>query len=175
MSDNLRWRRQLEVLQPDCDCGPHVRTADPSARRKPNATSVMFSASPSAPRQAMVAAMPDVRCHQAGLLMFYEDRRGPGRPRCARTSGGPRSWRTLTGEGSVTRRASRPKRVVLTEATVSAAGAWATKASAKLEGREIPAGHQRMDAAADYLARQRQPPVMQPDWHRRPSDGCCSP
>lgn len=55
------------------------------------------------------------------------------------------------------RRASGPKRVVVTDAALKAAGARATKASAKLEGHEVPDGHQRTAAVAAYIAKQRPP------------------
>lgn len=53
------------------------------------------------------------------------------------------------------RRASGPKKVVVTDANVKAAGSRATKASAKLEGREVPNGHQRTAAVAAYIEKQR--------------------
>jgi hypothetical protein len=50
-----------------------------------------------------------------------------------------------------------PKRVVVSQAAVRRAGARATKASAKLEGRIVPAGHRRSAAATAYLAKQQPP------------------
>lgn len=50
-----------------------------------------------------------------------------------------------------------PKKVVVTKAAVKKAGARATKASAKLEGRVVPAGHKRSAAVAAYIAKQQPP------------------
>lgn len=50
-----------------------------------------------------------------------------------------------------------PKKVVVSEAAVREAGARATKASAKLEGREVPAGHRRSAAVEEYLAQKQAP------------------
>lgn len=44
-----------------------------------------------------------------------------------------------------------PKKVVVTKAAVRKAGARATKASAKLEGREVPADHVRSEAVSRYI------------------------
>lgn len=50
-----------------------------------------------------------------------------------------------------------PKKVVVSKAAVKKAGARAVKASAKLEGRAVPAGHRRPPAVTAYIA-QQQPP-----------------
>ncbi|WP_170220065.1 hypothetical protein [Mycolicibacterium hodleri] len=50
-----------------------------------------------------------------------------------------------------------PKKVVVSKAAVKRAGVRAIKASAKLEGRIVPAGHRRSAAAKAYLAK-KQPP-----------------
>lgn len=50
-----------------------------------------------------------------------------------------------------------PKKVVVSKAAVKKAGRRATKASAKLEGRVVPAGHRRSAAVKAYLARQQPP------------------
>jgi hypothetical protein len=44
-----------------------------------------------------------------------------------------------------------PKKVVVSEAAVKKAGARATKASAKLSGREVPADHVRSEAVSRYI------------------------
>lgn len=48
-----------------------------------------------------------------------------------------------------------PKKVVVSKAAVKRSGVRAVKASAKLEGRVVPAGHQRSAAAKAYLAKQQ--------------------
>lgn len=50
-----------------------------------------------------------------------------------------------------------PKAVVVSKAAVRRAGARATKASAKLEGRVVPAGHKRSAAVAAYIAKRQLP------------------
>ncbi|WP_185934659.1 hypothetical protein [Mycolicibacterium hodleri] len=50
-----------------------------------------------------------------------------------------------------------PKKVVVSKAAVKRAGVRAIKASAKLEGRIVPAGHRRSAAVKAYLAK-KQPP-----------------
>ena len=50
-----------------------------------------------------------------------------------------------------------PKKLVVSKAAVKKAGARATKASAKLEGRVVPAGHRRSAAVKAYLAKQQPP------------------
>jgi hypothetical protein len=50
-----------------------------------------------------------------------------------------------------------PKKVVVSEAAVKKAGVRATKASAKLEGRVVPIGHQRSAAVEAYIAKQQLP------------------
>jgi len=50
-----------------------------------------------------------------------------------------------------------PKKVVVKRAAVKKAAARATKASAKLEGREVPAGHVRSAAVTRYIAKQQPP------------------
>lgn len=50
-----------------------------------------------------------------------------------------------------------PKTVVVSRAAVKTAGMRATKASAKLEGRVVPAGHRRSAAVEAYLAKQQPP------------------
>lgn len=50
-----------------------------------------------------------------------------------------------------------PKKVVVSRAAVKKAGMRATKASAKLEGRVVPAGHRRSAAVQAYLAKQQPP------------------
>jgi len=44
------------------------------------------------------------------------------------------------------------KRRTATDEAIKAAGARATKASAKLENREVPAGHVRSAAVQEYIA-----------------------
>jgi hypothetical protein len=44
------------------------------------------------------------------------------------------------------------KRRTVTDEAIRAAGRRATKASAKLEGREVPPGHVRSAAAEQYIA-----------------------
>ncbi len=44
-----------------------------------------------------------------------------------------------------------PKKVAVTKAAVKKAGERATKASAKLEGREVPASHVRSAAVSRYI------------------------
>lgn len=48
-----------------------------------------------------------------------------------------------------------PKKVVVSDAALKSAAVRATKASAKLEGREVPADHQRSAAVEAYLAKHR--------------------
>lgn len=48
------------------------------------------------------------------------------------------------------------KVVVVSRAALTAAGRRATRASAKLEGRVVPAGHRRSAAVQAYLASQMQ-------------------
>lgn len=50
-----------------------------------------------------------------------------------------------------------PKKVVVSRAAIKRAGKRATKASAKLEGRIVPAGHRRSAAVKAYLAKQQPP------------------
>jgi hypothetical protein len=50
-----------------------------------------------------------------------------------------------------------PKKVVVSKAVVKKAGVRATKASAKLEGRVVPAGHKRSAAVKAYIAKQQPP------------------
>ncbi|WP_164478745.1 hypothetical protein [Mycolicibacterium stellerae] len=50
-----------------------------------------------------------------------------------------------------------PKKVVVSTAAVKKAGMRATKASAKLAGRVVPAGHRRSAAVKAYLAKQQPP------------------
>lgn len=50
-----------------------------------------------------------------------------------------------------------PKKVVVKHAAVKKAVAQATKASAKLEGREVPVGHKRSAAVTRYIANQQPP------------------
>lgn len=50
-----------------------------------------------------------------------------------------------------------PKKVAVKHAAVKQAVARATKASAKLEGREVPAGHMRSAAVSRYIAKQQPP------------------
>jgi hypothetical protein len=47
------------------------------------------------------------------------------------------------------------KKVVVSKAAVKKAGVRATKASAKLEGRVVPAGYQRSAAVEAYIAKQQ--------------------
>lgn len=49
------------------------------------------------------------------------------------------------------------KKVVVSEAAVKKAAVRATKASAKLEGREVPTDHRRSAAVKAYLAKQQPP------------------
>ena len=49
-----------------------------------------------------------------------------------------------------------PKKLVVSKAAVKKAGQRSTKASAKLEGRIVPAGHQRSAAVDAYLEQQRE-------------------
>ncbi|BBZ31040.1 hypothetical protein MMAD_53350 [Mycolicibacterium madagascariense] len=48
-----------------------------------------------------------------------------------------------------------PKKVTVTAAAIRRAGARATKASAKLEGRVVPHGHRRSAAVRAYIEKQR--------------------
>jgi hypothetical protein len=51
-----------------------------------------------------------------------------------------------------------PQKVVVTKAAVKKAGARATKASAKLEGRVVAAaGHKRSARVTAYIAKQQPP------------------
>lgn len=50
-----------------------------------------------------------------------------------------------------------PKKVVVSRAAVKRSAMRAVKASAKLEGRVVPAGHRRSAAAKAYLAKQQPP------------------
>lgn len=50
-----------------------------------------------------------------------------------------------------------PKKVVVSKAAVKRSGMRAVKASAKLEGRVVPASHQRSAAVKAYLAKQQPP------------------
>jgi hypothetical protein len=50
-----------------------------------------------------------------------------------------------------------PKKVVVSTAAVKKAGTRATKASAKLEGRVVPAGYIRSATVSAYLAKQQLP------------------
>lgn len=50
-----------------------------------------------------------------------------------------------------------PKKVVVSKAAVKRSGMRAVKASAKLEGRVVPANHQRSAAVEAYLAKQQPP------------------
>lgn len=50
-----------------------------------------------------------------------------------------------------------PKEVVVSKAAVKRSAMRAVKASAKLEGRVVPAGHRRSAAAKAYLAKQQPP------------------
>ncbi|WP_304106117.1 hypothetical protein [Mycolicibacterium bacteremicum] len=50
-----------------------------------------------------------------------------------------------------------PKKVVVSKSAVKKAGERATKASARLEGRVVPHGHQRSAAVEAFLAEQRPP------------------
>lgn len=50
-----------------------------------------------------------------------------------------------------------PKKVVVKEVAVKKAVARATKASAKLENREVPAGYVRPAAVARYIASRQTP------------------
>lgn len=49
------------------------------------------------------------------------------------------------------------KKVVVSNAAVKKAGERATKDSAKLEGRVVPAGHRRSAAVEEYIAKQQLP------------------
>lgn len=51
----------------------------------------------------------------------------------------------------------RRKKVVVSESAVKQAGERNTKASAKLEGKVVPPGHNRSAAVKAFLAKQRQP------------------
>lgn len=50
-----------------------------------------------------------------------------------------------------------PKKVVVSKAAITKAGARATKASAKLEGRVVPDGYKRSARVQAYIT-QQQPP-----------------
>ena len=60
-------------------------------------------------------------------------------------------------DGGVVMAERTPKKVVVSAAAAKKAGARATKASAKLEGRVIPADHRRSAAVKAYLAKQQSP------------------
>ena len=61
----------------------------------------------------------------------------------------------LCGGAVVERRT--PKKVVVSKAALKKAGVRATEASAKLEGRVVPAGHRRSAAVNAYIAKQQPP------------------
>jgi hypothetical protein len=61
----------------------------------------------------------------------------------------------LRGGAVVERRT--PKKVVVSNAAVKKAGLRATKASAKLEGRMVPAGYIRSATVRAYIAKQQLP------------------
>lgn len=50
-----------------------------------------------------------------------------------------------------------PKQVVVSKGALKRAGGRATKASAKLEGRVVPAGYVRSAAVRAYIAKQLSP------------------
>lgn len=50
-----------------------------------------------------------------------------------------------------------PKKVVVSKAAVKKAGMRAMKASAKLEGRVVPAGYSRSATVRAYIAKQQPP------------------
>lgn len=50
-----------------------------------------------------------------------------------------------------------PRKVVVSKAAVKRSATRAVKASAKLEGRVVPVGHQRSAAVKAYLAKQQPP------------------
>ncbi len=50
-----------------------------------------------------------------------------------------------------------PKQVVVAKAAVKKAGVRATKASAKLEARVVPAGYKRSATVSAYIAKQQLP------------------
>jgi len=50
-----------------------------------------------------------------------------------------------------------PKKVVVSKSAVKKAGVRATKASAKLEGRVVPAGYRRSATVRAYIANQQLP------------------
>ncbi|MBY0441095.1 MAG: hypothetical protein K2Q25_02985 [Mycobacteriaceae bacterium] len=50
-----------------------------------------------------------------------------------------------------------PKKVVVSKAAVKKAGVRATKASAKLESRVVPAGYTRSAGVQTYIAKQQPP------------------
>lgn len=58
-------------------------------------------------------------------------------------------------DGGTVTRSQTPKKVVVAKAAVKKAGMQATRASAKLEGRVVPAGHRRSAAVQAYLAKQQ--------------------
>lgn len=58
-------------------------------------------------------------------------------------------------DGGTVTRSQTPKKVVVSKAAVKKAGMRATRASAKLEGRVVPAGHRRSAAVQAYLAKQQ--------------------
>ncbi len=64
---------------------------------------------------------------------------------------------TVDARGGAVMERQTPKKVVVSKAAVKKAGARATKASAKLEGRVVPAGHRRSAAVKAYLAKQQPP------------------
>jgi flavin-binding protein dodecin len=62
------------------------------------------------------------------------------------------------------------KRRVVSDAALKAAGARATKASAKLAGHEVPDGHVRSEAVSRYLARLEKVRLEQADPHEEDRD-----
>ena len=71
---------------------------------------------------------------------------------------GPLGFRArLVVRGGLMMERETPKKVVVSKAAVRRAGARAIKASAKLEGRIVPAGHRRSAAVKAYLAKQQPP------------------
>lgn len=68
-------------------------------------------------------------------------------------------YRRLTGvvPGGAVMAQRTPKTVVVSQEAVKKAAVRATKASAKLEGREVPADHRRSAAVEAYLAKHQSP------------------
>jgi len=58
-------------------------------------------------------------------------------------------------DGGTVTRSHTPKKVVVSKAAVKKAGMRSTRASAKLEGRVVPAGHHRSAAMQAYLTKQQ--------------------